>query len=324
VSRLITKPCDPDQFREVVSAALTQYRLVLENRRLREIADEQAIRLAEWNLHLEQTVSQRTAELEQANAALQRGLLDCVRVLVGFLERRLPDRASRCRESARLAGRLAERAAIPPESVRRIQLAALVQDIGLMGLPDPILRQRPEDLPTSARAQYEQHPIVGQGTLTGVEQLVEIAIWIRHHHERWDGHGYPDRLVGPAIPVPSRIIALTDGYIEAVGREGGTAARWRSAQRAAGAYDPDLVEVLAAEVENRPMAQPRPVFDVPLDQLRSGQQLAAPIMSTTGAVVVKSGEVLSEVLLGRIQALAAAGVLASDQVPVIAPQAPAT
>ena len=103
-----------------------------------------------------------------------------------------------------------------------------------MGLPDPILRQRPEDLPTAARTQYEQHPIIGQGTLSGIEQLVEIATWIRHHHERWDGHGYPDRLTGLAIPLPSRIIALTDGYIEAVGREGTTATRWRSAQRAAG------------------------------------------------------------------------------------------
>src|ERR1700694_1715744 len=155
VSRLITKPCDPDQFREVVSAGLTQYQLVLENRRLREVADEQSIRLEQWNQRLEGLVSQRTDELERANASLQRSLLDCVRVLVGFLERRLPERASRCREAARLAGRLAERAALPAETVRMIQLAALVQDIGLMGLPDPILRQRPEELTMSARAQYE-------------------------------------------------------------------------------------------------------------------------------------------------------------------------
>jgi response regulator RpfG family c-di-GMP phosphodiesterase len=323
VSRLITKPCDPDQFREVVSAGLTQYQLVLENRRLREVADEQSSRLEQWNLRLEETVSQRTAELEQANASLQRGLLDCVRVLVGFLERRLPDRASRCREAARLAGRLAERAAIPPETVRRIQLAALVQDIGLMGLPDPILRQRPEDLTMAARTQYEQHPIIGQGTLSGVEQLVEIATWIRHHHERWDGRGYPDRLAGLAIPLPSRIIALTDGYIEAVGREGATATRWRSAQRAAGAYDPDLVEVLAAELDHRPVTQPSTGLDVPVNQLRPGHKLAAPITSATGAVLVKSGEVLSEALLSRIQALAVAGVLASDAVRVTAADAPA-
>lgn len=318
VSRLITKPCDPDQFREVVSAGLTQYHLVLENRRLREVADEQSIRLEQWNQRLEGLVSQRTTELEKANASLQRGLLDCVRILVGFLERRLPERASRCREAARLAGRLAERAALPAETVRMIQLAALVQDIGLMGLPDPILRQRPEDLTTAARTQYEQHPILGQGTLSGVEQLVEIATWIRHHHERWDGHGYPDRLAGLNIPLPARIIALTDGYIEALGREGSTAVRWRGAQRAAGAYDPDLVEVLAAELENRAAPPPQLGVDIPIARLQPGLQLAEPIRTTAGAVLVKSGEVLSAELLGRIQSLAAGGVLSSDVVRVVA------
>jgi response regulator RpfG family c-di-GMP phosphodiesterase len=252
VSRLMTKPCDPDQFREAVGAGLAQHQLVLENRRLRKVGEEQAASLAEWNVRLEELVSQRTTELEQANASLQRGLLDSVRVLVGFLERRLPERAARCREAARLAGRLAERAALPAEMIRRIQLATLVQDIGLVGLPDPVLRQRPDEMPMATRTQYEQHPIIGQGTLGGVEQLVEIATWIRNHHERWDGRGYPDRLAGSDIPLPSRIIALTDGYIDAVQREGTTAVRWRNAQRAAGAYDPALVDFLDAEVENRP------------------------------------------------------------------------
>ncbi len=137
-----------------------------------------------------------------------------------------------------------------------MQVAALVHDIGLMGLADPIVRQRPDDTPHAARIQYEQHPIIGQSMLSAVEQLVEIGTWIRHHHERWDGHGYPDRLPGPAIPLPSRIIALADGYLEAVGCEGGTAPRWRSAQRAAGAFDPDLVEVLAAELGEMPTEAP--------------------------------------------------------------------
>ena len=241
-----------------------------------------------------------------------------MRVLVGFLERRLPQRASRCREAARLAGRLAERAAMPAETVSRIQLAALVQDIGLMGLPDPILRQRPEDLPTAARVQFEQHPILGQGTLSGVEQLVEIATWIRHHHERWDGHGYPDRLKGLNIPLPSRIIALTDGYIDAVGREGATATRWRSAQRAAGAYDPDLVEILSAELEGRESAPPAGGVVIPINQARPGLELAEAITSRTGAVLVNSGEVLSVELIARIQSLASGGGLASDLVRVVA------
>jgi len=323
VARLIIKPYDPDQFREMVGAALQQCQLLLDNRRLRQVADEQAARLEQWNQRLEELVNQRTAELEQANAALQRGLLESVRLLLGFLERRLPERASRCRDIARLAGRLAERVGLADEIVRRVQVAALIHDIGLMGLPDPILRQRPEDMPSGARLQYEQHPVIGQSMLSSVEQLVEIATWIRNHQERWDGHGYPDRLSGLAIPMPSRLIALADGYLDAVGREGGTATRWRGAQRAAGAYDPDLLEILADEVESRPTAA-RVVADVevPLTELQPGFQLAAPIMSASGSVLVPAGEVLSEELLGRIQALASGGVIAVDTVRVIAAPVP--
>jgi len=321
VSWLITKPWEPDQFRRIVAEALEAYRVLLENRRLRELADQQAQRLEHWNQRLEELVAERTAELEQANASLQRGLLDTVRILLGFLERRIPERAVRCREIARLAGRLAERAGVPPDTVRRVQVAALVHDIGLMGLPDPILRQNPESLPPASRLQWEQHPVVGQTMLSSVEQLIEIATWIRHHHERWDGRGYPDRLSGPAIPLPSRVISLADAYLDAVDREGGTAKRWRSAQRAAGAHDPDLLEVLAAEVERQAEPQPaaqQPVLPVPIDQLQPGMRLAEPIRTPTGAQLVKAGEVLSEELIARLQSLASAGVVSGEPIPVIA------
>jgi response regulator RpfG family c-di-GMP phosphodiesterase len=256
-------------------------------------------------------VNQRTKELEQANASLERGLLESVRLLLGFLERRFPERANRCREVARWAGRLGARAGIPPELLRRMQVAALVHDIGLMGLPDSIVRQRPDNMPYAAQIQYEQHPIIGQSMLSAVEQLVEIATWIRHHHERWDGGGYPDRLSGPAIPLPSRLIALADGYLEAVGREGGTAPRWRSAQRAAGAFDPDLVELLAYEVGEMPTKPHRAESEVPMSELTPGMRLVAPIATARGVVLVKSGDTLTSELVTRIQALAAAGVLAS-------------
>jgi HD domain len=149
--------------------------------------------------------------------------------------------------------------------------------------------------------------------LSAVDQLVAIATWIRHHHERWDGHGFPDRLAGPAIPMPSRIIALADGYLDAVGREGGMATRWRSAQRAAGAYDPDLLEVLAAELEKRdvPPAQQFQV-QLALSGLQPGMKLAEPIATSAGATLVKADEVVTPELLQRLHALGAAGALASD------------
>src|SRR5438105_3104064 len=58
----------------------------------------------------------------------------------------------------------------------------------------------------------EQHPVIGEGILQNVDDYAEIATIVRHHHERWDGQGYPDRLAGDSIPLLSRVIAVADAY----------------------------------------------------------------------------------------------------------------
>jgi response regulator RpfG family c-di-GMP phosphodiesterase len=256
LSRLYTKPWQPDELRMAVAQALEQNRVLLENRRLRILADEQAVRLEQWNRELEQSVAERTSELEQANARLHNGLLETVRSLLILVERRIPERANRCREIARLGGRLAARAGLSAEEARWVQLAALVHDIGLVVLPDSLLRTTPALLPAAVRGKYEQHPIVGQTMLQATSEEADLGRWIRHHHERWDGRGYPDGLAGAQIPLPSRIIALADGYLEAVSHEGGTAALWRRDQLSTGAFDPELLRRLDDELKGRPSASP--------------------------------------------------------------------
>src|SRR6202163_1080568 len=97
VSRLCTKPWRPDELRQAINEAIHQNSVIRENRRLRALADQQSVRLEQWNARLEAQVAERTTELTQANTSLQRSLLDSVRLLVTFLEQRLPDQAARGR-----------------------------------------------------------------------------------------------------------------------------------------------------------------------------------------------------------------------------------
>jgi response regulator RpfG family c-di-GMP phosphodiesterase len=244
LSRLYTKPWQPDDFRRAIAEALEQHRMLLENQRLQVLASAQAVRLEQWNVQLEGQVAQRTTELQNANDTLGRGMLELVRLLQTFLVWRLPERATECQEVARLAGRIAEVAGMSAEDTRRIQVAALVHDIGLLRLQDQLLRRSPKELTLANRLLYQQHPMLGSIVLSAAEPLADMATWIRSHHERWDGKGYPDKLVGPAIPLGARIIALADGYRQAMSEEGGTALRWRSHNRDTGAYDPDLLIML--------------------------------------------------------------------------------
>jgi HD-GYP domain-containing protein (c-di-GMP phosphodiesterase class II) len=86
-----------------------------------------------------------------------------------------------------------------------------VHDIGKVGLP-PGLLEKPGPLSLQERRLMEEHPVIGQGILERVENYGSIATIVRHHHERIDGNGYPDGLVGSDIPLIARILAVADAY----------------------------------------------------------------------------------------------------------------
>jgi len=90
-------------------------------------------------------------------------------------------------------------------------LSGLVHDIGKIGLP-PGLLEKSGALTLDERRQMQGHSGIGERILQKVEDYTEIASIVRHHHERWDGEGYPDRIAGDAIPLLSRIIAVADAY----------------------------------------------------------------------------------------------------------------
>jgi HD-GYP domain-containing protein (c-di-GMP phosphodiesterase class II) len=92
-----------------------------------------------------------------------------------------------------------------------VHLCGLVHDIGKIGLP-PGLLEKPGALTLDERRQMEQHSTIGERILRNVDDYKEIAGIVRHHHERVDGNGYPDGLVGGEIPLLARIIAVADAY----------------------------------------------------------------------------------------------------------------
>ena len=109
-----------------------------------------------------------------------------------------------------LAGRIARRLGIEESQIELTQLAASLHDLGKLAIPEEILR-KPSALNESERLVLQRHPQIGHRMLEslGVEP---IADWVLHHHERWDGSGYPDRLQGDEIPLGSRIIFVADAW----------------------------------------------------------------------------------------------------------------
>jgi HD-GYP domain-containing protein (c-di-GMP phosphodiesterase class II) len=101
--------------------------------------------------------------------------------------------------------------ALPSAQQQLAHLCGLVHDVGKIGLPVGLL-EKPGALTLEERRQMERHSEIGERILRNVEDYAEIAAIVRHHHERWDGEGYPDGLSREEIPVLSRIIAVADAY----------------------------------------------------------------------------------------------------------------
>jgi putative two-component system response regulator len=114
-----------------------------------------------------------------------------------------------CERLAALAVRLAELLGLSPDEIETIRLGAILHDVGKIGIPDRVLL-KPGPLDDEERRIVETHPEIGDKLLEPLDLLAGARPIVRHHHERWDGGGYPDRLAEDAIPLGARIVAVAD------------------------------------------------------------------------------------------------------------------
>ena len=112
---------------------------------------------------------------------------------------------------AGLARRLARSVGLDGPDLKGAVFGALVHDIGNLGIPTAIL-SKPGPLTAAERAEMRRHPEIGEGICRSFPSSRRFAPIVRHHHERWDGTGYPDGLAGRSIPVGARIVGLVDAF----------------------------------------------------------------------------------------------------------------
>jgi putative two-component system response regulator len=159
-----------------------------------------------------------------------------------------------CQRLAGLAHLLATAAELDPVTIKGIVFGALLHDIGKIGVSDHILK-KPGALTADEWIEMRRHPIIGEQICRPLASSREFAPIVRHHHERWDGLGYPDRLKGHEIPIGARIVGLVDAF-DAIIHERpyreGQASEDAMAELVAEAgrqFDPDLVERFVTIVE---------------------------------------------------------------------------
>jgi putative two-component system response regulator len=171
------------------------------------------LQLRAQNQTLEEKVRDRTSELEQVNADLEKSQMEILARLARAAEFRDDDTGQHTQRVGRIAELIGFQLGLDEEHIELIRLAAPLHDVGKIGISDLILL-KPDRLSEEELQIMKTHAVIGAALLSdGHSPLMKTAeVIARTHHERWDGQGYPRRLKGEEIPIEGRILAVADVF----------------------------------------------------------------------------------------------------------------
>ncbi len=224
----LIKPFNLDEVVMSVERALERRRLRLENR--------------DYQLNLEKKVAEQTVKIRES-------FLGSLKALVMALEAKDSYTSGHSRRVAEVSVMIARELGMSPEDIERISVAGLIHDIGKIGVKESILN-KPGGLTVDEYKHIQRHSEVGTHILTAVIEDNQILEAVAHHHEQYDGSGYPDGLGKEQIPLGARILAVADAfdamtsarpYREAMNVKT-TCAKIRSS--IGNQFDPDIAEAL--------------------------------------------------------------------------------
>lgn len=218
VQRYISKPWNDNDLLLTIEHGLRQYELVLENRRLMEVTKKQNAQLLQVGRLLDAKVKQRTTELKEKTQELEDSFYNIIRSFSALTDTFFPEDSGHGRRVSALANEIARKAGVEGEELRNIEIASLLHDIGKIGTSKSLVSPFQEHMSPSEKAKYIKHSMEGFLILRFIPQLDKVSLYIKSHHENYDGSGFPEGLSEDEIPLGSRIIAVADAYDRIAGK----------------------------------------------------------------------------------------------------------
>jgi len=220
---------------------LLSVRRALEKRKL-------SLRSRELQMNMEKKIKEQTLSLHLRNQEKQQLLISTIRSLVSALEAKDKYTEGHSRRVAANAVAMAQMMGFSAADCEEISLAGLFHDIGKIGITEAVLNKKGQ-LTAEEYELIKTHPLISQKIVEQIPQFKRISRIVRHHHEFFDGSGYPDNISGTKIPIGSRIMTVCDAY-DAMTSDRSyrtaleeTRALYIIKRNAGTQFDPDIVEV---------------------------------------------------------------------------------
>lgn len=160
---------------------------------------------------LELEVKKKTQEIAAQHEKLEKISMQIVKALSGAVDAKDTYTNGHSLRVAEYSKEIARRAGLPKETQDDIYMMGLLHDVGKIGVPDAIIN-KPAHLTEDEFTVIRNHPVMGARILKNIKDFPKLITGARWHHERYDGKGYPDGIVGEEIPLEARIIAIADAY----------------------------------------------------------------------------------------------------------------
>ena len=164
-----------------------------------------------YHKNLERLVEERTSEIRQALSVVKKSHLDSVMVLAGAIDAKDPYTRGHSDRVRRMSVRIGMKLGFDEKRLESLVFGALLHDIGKIGIKDEVL-QKQGNLNSKEYQYIQEHPLIGVKIVEGIDFFKDKIPMIRNHHEHFDGSGYPDGLVGEAIPLEARTVAVPDAF----------------------------------------------------------------------------------------------------------------
>ncbi|MEZ5359811.1 MAG: response regulator [Candidatus Zixiibacteriota bacterium] len=314
VKYYLNKPWDDQQLLSQVKESLENQKIKAENRRLAASLATKNRQLNALNELLEQKVLEQTEVIRKQHEDLQKSFMETIRAFSTVMEMRYKEVGLHTHRVATLAKELVRHLSLSEKEQRDIVVAAFLHDIGKIALPEELLRKDYKLCTPSEKAHIQKHTIIGQSCVCAIGGFEDIALVIRHHHEEYDGSGYPDRLKGEAVPLGARIIHVLNVYDREAYKYGDPD---RKSLNDASAYlvknsgarfDPEIVkkiiehdighEFFLQEASQTVLLQPK--------ELQPGMVISEDIYTENGMFILPKGAQLSIGMIKRINKINAA------------------